>query len=540
MNLDSLLISIDYRDPLWIIITFAAGLIARQAKLPAMVGYLVAGFILYAMGARNDEFLTAVADMGITLLLFTIGLKLRISTLARAEVWGTAGLHMMITTGLGLGAALLFGLAGLQLFEGIDFTAALIVGFALSFSSTVFAVKLLENRGSAMSHYGQVVLGILVIQDIAAVIFLAVSSGHIPSVWAIGLVLLIPARYLLGYALHLSGHKDLLAVFGFGVAIGGAALFESVGLKGDLGALIMGILLAHHEKAKHLSKYLLGFKDVFLVCFFLTIGLTGLPTWDVSIAAMAFMILLPAKTILFTYLMARFRMRARGAALGGLALGNYSEFGLIVAATAVSAGLFGPEWLTVMALAMAGSLTLSSLANIFDNEIYENTAIRVKSWETADRLRGDEDINLNGYDILIFGMGRVGRAAYDEMCQYTDGKIVGIDLDEEQVERNRQSGREVVSGDATNPEFWSRLITPHQEIKMVLLSMANHHANLDAAHRIRERGYKGPIVATALFPDHEDELRENGIDQVFNIYAQAGSGAATHMHELLDPQAAAE
>jgi len=295
------------------------------------------------------------------------------------------------------------------------------------------------------------------------------------------------------------------------------------------------MLLAHHEKSNQLAKYLIGFKDLFLVCFFLTIGLTGLPTWDMSFTAMLLLFLIPLKAVLFIYLMTRFRMRGRSATLGGLALGNYSEFGLIVAATAVGAGMIAIDWLTITALTMAGSLVIGAIAARFENEIYEFVSPIAKKWEGPKRLYGDEDINLNGYEILVFGMGRVGRAAYDEMRDQWQEKIVGIDIDEERVEQNCSTGRNVVLGDATNPEFWLRLITPHQEFKMVLLSMANHNANLDAAQQMRERGYKGPIVATALYPDQEEELLENGINQVFNIYAQAGSGAANHMHEFLHP-----
>ncbi len=536
--MDTLLTSIDYRDPVWIVIAFLSGLLARQVKLPPMIGFLMAGFVLHLMGARNDQFLTMIADLGVTLLLFTIGLKLRIKTLARPEIWATTGIHMVFMGAATFGIILLLGWGGVQLFSGLDYKAALILAFALSFSSTVFTVKILEDRGSLVSRYGQVAIGVLVMQDIAAVVFLAISAGKLPSIWALSLFALIPARHGLGYIMHLSGNRELLVVFGLTAALGGAALFELVGLKGDLGALLVGVLLAQHEKAIQLSKTLMDFKDLFLVCFFLTIGLNGMPSVDAGIAALILLVVIPFKTILFTYLMSRLRMRARGATLGGLVLGNYSEFGLIVAATAVGAGWLTHDWLAVIALSLAASLVLSSILNVYEDQIYARVKSIVVKWERPNRLPGDEDIDLGDHKILIFGMGRVGRAAYDEMCPEAGAKIVGIDLDEEKVEVSCNEGRNVVLGDATNPEFWARLVAQHREIEMVLLAMPNHHANLDAAHHMRARGYNGPIVAIALFPDHEQELRENGIDEVFNIYAQAGSGAATHMQELLQSKPA--
>ena len=308
-----------------------------------MVGFLIAGFVLHFLGAKSDPFLLEIADLGVTLLLFTIGLKLRLSTLIRPEIWATTTVHMtgsvlfmvILLLGVGLGNVLLFG--------DLDFTGVVIVAFALSFSSTVFAVKILEDRGAMVSRHGQVAIGVLVIQDIAAVIFIAVSAGKFPSLWAIGLLALIPGRHILGFLLSQSGHKELLSVFGFVMALGGAALFELVEMKGDLGALIFGVLLAQHPRAGELSKNLMGFKDVFLVCFFLTIGLTGLPSWEALAAASMLVLILPFKIALFFLLLTKFRLRARGAVLGASVLGNYSEFGLIVAAVAIGSGWLQQE-----------------------------------------------------------------------------------------------------------------------------------------------------------------------------------------------------
>jgi len=121
--------------------------------------------------------------------------------------------------------------------------------------------------------------------------------------------------------------------------MGGSALFEGVQMKGDLGALIFGMLVADHPKAKEMARALLGFKDLFLVGFFLSIGLSGLPSLaDLGIAAFL-IILLPIKIALFFLLLTRFRLRARTATVTSLTLANYSEFGLIVGAVGVNEGL---------------------------------------------------------------------------------------------------------------------------------------------------------------------------------------------------------
>lgn len=531
--MESLLISLDVRDPVWIVIAFAFGLLVKHIGLPPMVGFLLAGFALHSLGAEGGAFLQEVADLGVTLLLFTIGLKLRIGRLARSEIWGTTTIHMTAMVGV---ASLVFycaGAIGLPLFKDLDVRGLFVVAFALSFSSTVFAVKTLEDRGAMAARYGQVAIGILVLQDVAAVVFLAVSTGKIPTLWAIGLLALIPGRHFLGYLLARCGHQELMTVFGFAMAIGGATLFEITGMKGDLGALFLGVLLAQHPKASELSKNLMGFKDVFLVCFFLVIGFNGFPTAQSALAGLAVLILLPLKMALFFLLLAKFRLRARSAAVGACILGNYSEFGLIVATVAISVGWLPQEWLVVIAVALAASFIVSSPVNIFADALYVRFQRVLLRAQTSDRLPGDENIPLQGNRVLVFGMGRVGRAAYDEMRDHLDDHILGIDLDEDEVKRNVDAGRRVVQGDATHPDFWLRLDKKHEEIEMILLAMPNQMANLNAAKNMRERGFTGPIVATALYPDQEDILKENGVDQVFNLYAEAGIGAASRMWQTM-------
>jgi glutathione-regulated potassium-efflux system ancillary protein KefC len=532
--LDPILISIDYHDPAWIAFAFIFGLAFKHFNLPPMVGFLVAGFLLHFLGAESDQFLLEIADLGVTLLLFTIGLKLRIGTLIRSEIWATTIIHMSASILVTTGILLCLGLTNILLFSTLDLSGAIIVAFALSFSSTVFAVKTLEDRGSLVSRYGQVAIGILVIQDIAAVIFLAVSAGKVPSFWAIGLLALIPGRHLLGFILTNSGHRELLAIFGFVAALGGAALFEAVGMKGDLGALILGVLLAQHPRANELSKNLMSFKDVFLVCFFLVIGLTGLPTWETAVAALILLLILPFKTALFFLLLSKFRLRARSATLGACILGNYSEFGLIVATIAISSGWLPSDWVIVVALALSASFIISSPINVFADTFYAKYHGILQRFESTQRLPGDGNISLIGNRILVFGMGRVGRAAYDEMHPHVENKILGIDLDEDEVSKNVDLGRRVVLGDATDPEFWSRLNDAHDEADMILLAMPHHTANVNAAKRLRERGYAGPIVATALYPDQEEHLKDSGVNEVYNLYAEAGSGAASRMWATME------
>ena len=268
-------IAISFSDVLCLGMAFAFGLLSRSAGLPPLVGFLAAGFILNSLGVTNHELFQKLADLGITLLLFTVGLKINIRTLIRPEVWAVTTLHTCLTI-VAFGC-MFYGLAILSvpLFSDLTIGTSLLIAFALSFSSTVFVVKALEQRGGMNSLHGRLAVGILIIQDIAAVVFLAISSNKWPSIWALLLLLLIFTRPLLTKILEHVGHGELQVIYGLLLAMGGAELFEIAGMKGDLGALVAGLLIASHVKADEMAKTMLGFKDLFLLGFFLSIGLSG-------------------------------------------------------------------------------------------------------------------------------------------------------------------------------------------------------------------------------------------------------------------------
>jgi predicted Kef-type K+ transport protein len=523
-------------DPLLILIAFIFGFAVYRVGLPPLVGYLIAGFVLQALGIQGGENLETIADMGVMLLLFTIGLKLKLKSLARPEIWAGASIHMFVTV-IVFGAAIFaLGLAGFSAFAGLDFKLSLLVAFALSFSSTVFAVKALEDRGEMASLHGRVSIGILIIQDIFAVLFLTFSTGKIPSPWAIALVGgLIAARPLLIAMLNRVGHRELLLLFSIFLALElGAAGFDFVKLKPALGALFMGILIAGHPKAEEMSNTLLSIKDLFLVGFFLSIGLAGAPTLQAFGIAALLTVAVVFKVSLFFLLLSRFKLRARTSLLVTLSLANYSEFGLLVAAIGVKNGWIGPDWLITIAIALSLSFIVASPLNSAAHRLYERWSKHLRPFETKTRHPDDQPLDTGNAEIAVFGIGRIGSAAYDDMRDRFGKIVIGIDFNSEVVEKHRQAGRNVIVGDATDIDFWERTATGRDEkISIVILAMPGHNANMNALEELTRRQFTGKIAATAMFDDEVDELKQAGAHAVYNIYAEAGFGFAEHVYQAL-------
>ncbi len=522
-------------DALWLGLAFFLGLLFRYLGLPPLVGYLAAGFVLNALGQEGSELLERIAHAGVLLLLFSVGLKLRIKSLIRPEVWGGGLLHLAIS-GVLLGLGLL---AVLTLPVG----QALLLATTLGFSSTVLAAKSLEEKAELRAFHGRVAIGILIIQDLAALVLMTVAGVGAPSPWALlvlGLPLLQP---LVMKLLDWSGHDELLVLYGLALAlvVGGLG-FEQLGLSSELGALLLGVLLSSHSRAVELSKALWSLKEVLLVGFFLQIGLEGWPSLAALGGAMLLALLLPLKAALFFLILIAFRLRARTAFLTALALASYSEFALIVAKFMVGNGQLDSEWLVLLALTVALSFVIAAPLNRFAHVLYERLERRLARFERPDHHPDEQPVSLGSTQILILGMGHAGTSAYDflKKRQHVPGQhrmrmVSGIDSDLVKVERHLHEGRRVVYADAEDPGFWHRLRL--DGLKAVVLAMPDPEAKSIAARQLRRRGFQGLIGAISTYPEEEEALKAAGADMTFLAYNEVGVGLAEHVWEALEQRA---
>lgn len=510
----------------WIGMAYLCGIAARRLGQAPLVGYLVAGLLLELIGFQADDGLETLSAIGIKLLLFIIGLKLDLKSIARPEVWGVTLLHMAATTGVVGGLALGLGAVDVPLFRELSFGSAVVLGFAASFSSTVFVVKLLEDRDDVTAFYGKVAVGVLIVQDIAAVIYLGASDGQIPTPWALLLGLLYFSRPVFHRFMTWSGHGEVFVLAGLALTLAGAALFDAVGIKGDLGALVFGMLAGGHAKSSEIGKSINDFKDVFLVTFFVKVGLTGVPTLTTMGAAAGLLLLVPLKALLFFFLFSAFKLRSRSSLMAAGSLLNFSEFGLIVGAVAVRQGWLSDDWMLALALAVGASFLLSSLANQRVYALY----VRRRSWlarfESEERLPEEEEVPVCGARALVFGMGRVGVAAYDKLRERYGEDVVGVDVDDTKIEAHVAEGRRVVLGSATDADFWDRLQLDPEAVELVVLAMSSQLDNLTAIQQFRDTNCGAFIAATARFPDHVEGLRAAGADHAVHIFAEAGVGLA--------------
>jgi glutathione-regulated potassium-efflux system ancillary protein KefC len=505
----------------WVGTAFLAGLVSSRLAFPPLVGYLAAGYILHAFGVESAQTLTHLADIGIELLLFTVGLKINVRSLLRQEVLSVGGLHLVIVTGVS-GISFLLG--------GDEASVDVILGASLAFSSTVLAIKVLEDNGELTSLHGRDVISILILQDVVAMVLLAFADDRPFSYWAFALLLLPLLRPWAHRLLTFCQADELKLLLGFSFALTGGLAAEKVGVSPDIGALLMGVVLSSHPQINELSEKLWSLKEIFLVAFFLQIGLADLPDPAQFLYAVGLLGLLPLQGLLFFALFLLAGLRSRTAFISTLALMTYSEFALIVTDAMVKANLLVPEWNSTIALAVAGSLALVAPLNRNSHELFSRYEPLLTRFEKKARLLGrlpehpdrlPESIGVAEW--LVMGMGRTGLSAYLALSR-REKRVLGLDDDPTVLESLLAERRRVIYGDAEDPELWSGL--PLDRVKGIILALPEFDARCSAVRLLRKRGYQGRIGTICYHPEEQQQLGLLGADFMIHPLVEAGNQLA--------------
>ena len=127
----------------------------------------------------------------------------------------------------------------------------------------------------------------------------------------------------------------------------------------------------------------------------------------------------------------------------------------------------------------------------------------------------------------------MGTGAYDSLESKYKASVVGIEYNEDIVDKHIKSNRCVIHGDGTDTDFWER-VCPSNRIKMVVLAMTDHASNMQVLKELKNYNFKGRVTATAVYDDEIDELKKAGADEAFNFYAEAGAGFADHICEIYE------
>lgn len=523
-----------------------ASLLLRQ---PLIIAFIAVGILCGPAGLNvidsHNHLLDTLAELGVTILLFTVGLKLDISLLKKM---GTKALIA------GLGQVSLTALLGFGLCQmlGFNATESLIMSAGLAFSSTIIVVKLLSDKRAIDSLYGRMALGILIVQDIAVIgTMLAVTSitqdgGQDISVIAsiaditikLTVLVILTALFIKyianGLVTILNRAPELTIIFAAGLAAMMSALCHHMGLSQELGGLMAGVALAstpyHHMIATRLSPL----RDFMLLFFFVILGVQMNPAemGDQVIPALiisAFVLF--GKPLIIMLVMSLQGYKKRTCFMTGTSLAQTSEFSFILIAMTAAAGLTSGNVTEIMTMVGLITMGISSYVIIYNTSFHAffETHGLLKSQKEEDQSsfaeHDEDDTNRKKFDIIVYGLGRYGMAMATRFKE-KGYHVLGVDFDPQVMKKAKENEIDVIYGDAADPEGPIHL--PLRGTKLVIFAFHHYmtgplHADLRRAlaKSLRVHGYKGMIAATTHNLKHDHDLNESGIDLVLVPFIDA-------------------
>lgn len=430
--------------------------IFRKLGLGTVLGYLAAGVIigpvLHLIGGSGE--ILAVAELGVVLLLFIIGLELKPSRLwhMRRDIFGLGASQVMLT-GLAL--------TGIVIASGLlDWRGALVAGFGLALSSTAFALQLLEDYGDMNNRYGQRSFSILLFQDLAIVPLLAMvtvlgtsggeaqQSPFIQVAVAIGAVvaMIMAGRYLLTPLFQViarTGAREVMIAAALFVVLGAAYVMQLAGLSMAMGAFLAGVMLAESSYRHELEADIEPFRGLLLALFFIAVGLSmelNVIVDNVLLIAIAVPVLMIVKAIVL-YGICRIAGSPHPDALRiGLLLPQGGEFGFVLLTTAAASGVLSGAQSSLLISIVTLSMALTPLSALIGQRLLARGA--------SEREELEEDFEGAGSDVLMIGFSRFGQIAA-QILLASGRDVTIIDDSADRVRQAASFGFRIYFGDGT-------------------------------------------------------------------------------------------
>lgn len=506
-----------------IILASVLGLLARTLRQPPIIGFIAAGFVLGPLGMtriENQELIALFSQIGIVLLLFLVGLELdfgHLRKLGKAAL-NLALLQISLTFALGYSAGLFFGLSPV---------AAIIVGLALTFSSTIVVLRLISAKNDVQSLYGQLAVALLLIQDLVAVVILVLVTGN-QAASSIGLEIAflggkllalvaatwIIAQVCLPYLFRtIAKTRDLLVLSSLAWCFLAAIAAHLSGFSYEVGAFIAGLSLAALPYASDVFGQIRPLRDFFIVLFFVLLGLSfnpgGAVDWRLVWVLIGITVI--AKPIIILISLAAQRFRIRTSFFAAFSLGQMSEFSVILAMAAAARNMIGEGVLGAIIIATAISFACSAYI-IGAAPLLYSWLKPVLNWL---QLPGDryhlESIPELKEHVIIFGYHRTAFHILRRLRRMKEDVLI-VDFNPDIIEALRKQGIPSVFGDASDPELFDTIHL--KNAKLVISTIPHQEENRALIKQARAAHKDIAMITTASDVDDAIDLYKAGADYV--------------------------
>lgn len=515
-----------------LILAGGIALLVSFFKQPSIIAYIIAGLLLGPVGyfhLQEYETLQGLAQIGIALLLFMVGLELDIRQFKRmgkaAVIVGIGQIIIMV----GLGFLILTLL-------GLEMRSALFLAVALAFSSTIIVVKLLAEKKDLESLYGKIAIGILLIEDFVAVVALIILSSlggndiqsALPLWKSISLmigkallllaIIYVTSKYILPRILKYVGRSDeLLLIFSLSWALGLAAFVSLpfIGFSLEIGGFLAGIALANSAVHYQIGARIQSLRDFFIIIFFIVLG-SHFSIDDISSLIIPGIILsvfvLVLKPFLIFMLLTMLGYKSRTAFFTGAVLSQISEFSLILAALGLKLGYLSEREIGLMTLVAIITIALSSYTILYDQKLFDWLRQHLTKFEREDAgiEHGYTKVEHKNHIVLI-GAHRLGGQIIESL-RHQNLPFVIIDFNPEIAERYAQQELNSICGDITDPLIQELVNLP--QAKLVISTILDIHDNIILAEVTKKPPIRTRVVVAAYDEHQAQELYDKGVDYV--------------------------
>ena len=523
-------------------ISAVAGAIAVRLRQPVLIAYIVVGILVGPAGfglVRAHEQIALLAEIGVTVLLFVVGLKLDLHHIRHIG-------PVALATGLGqLGFTIVFGFV-LIVAMGKELMEALYVAVALTFSSTIIVVKLLSDKRELDALHGRIAVGFLIVQDVAVVLAMMAMStlrgaGEAAIVEvAASLALRLGAAAALMYVLMrsvlprlveaMARSQELLLIFAVAWGTGLAALGEWAGFSKEAGAFLAGFSLASTSYREAMNARLTGIRDFMLLFFFIDLGAKldfstlGGELWPAVVLSLFVLI---GNPLIVMAIMGYMGYRKRTGFLAGLTVAQISEFSIVFVAMGISLGHVGVEALGLTTLVGLVTIMMSTYMILLSHPLYERLAPWLGVFERKRPFR-ELAVERPGRpagqpDIIVFGLGRYG-ARLMQQLRGAGIEVLGVDFDPETVRSLRKRRLPVRFGDGEDPGFLETL--PLRHARWAVTTFPQWDSNRAFLHALKEAGFGGRVAGVVRDDIHGEALGAAGVERVLNPFNDAADYAA--------------
>lgn len=490
----------------------------RLLRQPLIISYIVTGFLVGPSTLdliHNQEAFESFSHIGVALLLFIIGLGLN-AGIIRSTGKPVITTFAVITLGLGS-----VGFATAKLLD-FDTTESLVVAVALLFSSTIIVIKSLSDKKEQSRLYGQIAVGILLVEDIVATVALlgvAATAGSGTALSDLGVLLLkgaglaallifMGAVVMPRLAKFFARSQELLYVFALAWAFGVASVFWKAGFSLEVGALFAGVAFAHLPYAQAMSTRLKPLRDFFIVLFFISLGeslhLDNITSALVPAAIFSAIIMLakPLLTMISLGLLGYTKQTGFKAAVH---LSQISEFSVVLIVLAQTTGVADTHLVVVMTLTAVITIALSAYLMAYDDQLYRRFRKALSIFERATTKR--EVGSIGSYPLILFGYHEGG---YEFVRTFRDMKkrYVVVDYNPEVVETLEHRHINHLYGDATDGELLDEIGVHKAEL--VVSTITDAAANVAILNHLMRLNKKTIFVCHASSYDEAEKLYGRG------------------------------